>query len=527
MRTPPAMILALLIALLCAAVPLAAEPTSADRAWVLDTLKKYSPDGWYIVNTFLTQSDDEMDFMEYWGGSGEDQRWESINTIVHELAHGYMSLDMSEGINYYISPTKSILVKVGKVYRTNKMVDSIPENLKTFRFDYVDSEEENLGSQSEGAYGLLDEMNAYWVGVQAASDMLPLFKAKGASAVWKDYFNSVNASLYGIVEFRFFVLRYILWAKDNDKKVYDDIMANAIFRSAFSALDRRACDFTTSWVKGRAALYESIKKMGVNIREQGTVISIGNDGAGTFFDIYELMRQEMLKPLYTPILTALHDGKTPPSWPDTGVPPAAAGGYQKDSSEGDSATFGSADSSGSQPSVPEAVTPTGKVLFTLDGKDRKGDAKQKFIDIVKGTVTVRKDGAVFSMELAALPATLPFDAAALKVDRVEYEWAFDIDTDADGTVDYSLGLSSMKAEGDTPTTAAILDECSLDLWKYEGDEMSWVEAPVKADIEGTTIVLTINDSKDLPMASLSEDSYISARTYYDNGSGSVEDTMEF
>ena len=374
--------------------PIAAQSTSpasaTDRAWVLDTLKRYSPDGWYIVDNYVRKVPQGTDFMTYWDGQSDDKRWDSLNTIVHEMSHGYMGeLADMDAIFYYVSPSRSIMVPVGQVYRTQAMADSIPPELRTFRFSYVDSPEETLGSQQSGAYGLLDEMTAYWLGTQAAADMLPLFTTKASSVAWGDFFNSVNGTLYGILEFRFFVLRYILWAQDHNPAVYQDILANRAFRAAFATIDQRAGQFALAWFSRKATLYQTINRAGVGIGEDGDMLMIdtkdGQQGSGTFYDIYELLRREMLRPTYAPLLSALYDGQSAMVWPDAGVKPATKGNYAAEGSSDDGevkeASIGSATSFSGRHFRPEMVKdPVGQVQFALEAKDRRGDGKQTTID---------------------------------------------------------------------------------------------------------------------------------------------------
>lgn len=520
-----------------------AEGSNAERAWVLDTLKRYSPDGYFILDTYDREVSEGTPFMDYWDGPEDDRKWSSLNTIVHEMAHGYMGEIADFGSTYYyISPTKSIMVPIGKVYRTNSMASSIPEELRTFRYSYVESNEEFLGSQVNGAYGLMNEMAAYYVGTKAAADMQPLFEARGVTAPWADFFNSVYGTLYGILEFRYFILKYILWAKDNDQAVYKDILANGKFKTAFASIDQTSRDFVDTWLKGSPALYGKIRKAGVTFEVSGDSVFFGSGdsmtGSSTFMGIYELLRREMLKPAYTQLLSALYEGKTPAVWPDSGVTPAEKGGYEprpEDAAEGegplsfgDSSEYGepSAGAMPGQAAQSEVKAPTGKLNVSLEGKDRKGDAKKPFADIVKASVEARGDGLVLRLELAFLPQTLPFDQADLGEGSVEYEWGFDIDPDGDGEGDYSVSLSSFKGGKKPPGEYPILTRCFTELWKIESNSATAIEVPIKAEIDGNAIIFTLNDSTVFPAASINQESLITAKTYCDDGNTQATDYMD-
>jgi hypothetical protein len=255
-------------------------------------------------------------------------------------------------------------------------------------------------------------------------------------------------------------------------------------------------------------------------------------------DIYELLRQEMTKPVYAPLVSALYDGKPPAVWPDSGTEPASRGNYDGKEAEDGSDSKGASIVTGSgmseeedekgkpEPATPAQKDPSGRVVQSFEGRDRKGDAKPGFMDIVQASVQVREDGAILRIELASLPEELPFDSAVLQTGEVEYEWSFDLDLDSDGNTEFSIGLSSFKAENRKPETTAILARCHAQVWKTEGDSASSVRVPLKVAVDGAAIVFTLNDSPELPLASFAEDSFITARTYWDSGKESSSDSMD-
>ena len=321
MRTVrPFAVLPLLLAGLALLVPAPAFADD-DEAWVMDILRKYSPDGFHVVDEYMKKDPLDSDFMMFFHGDTEEDRWHSINTIVHEQAHGYMAaFGGYDSTSFYVDRILSVRVKHTEVFRTNRIVTTVPEALRTFRFSYVDSDEETLGSQAEGAYGLLNEMAAYSVGSRAAYDLMAAYDAMGRTANWAGYLENVDVTLYGILEFRFFILRYLMFAKDREPKIYAGIVGNADFQKAFAAVDRKAAAFVEEYFKARQDVFARLRAQGYKVEEDAEGIGLMKDGEGeyfgTFMDVYEMLRVEMAKPAYAPFLSALYAGSAPAAYPE-------------------------------------------------------------------------------------------------------------------------------------------------------------------------------------------------------------------
>ncbi len=178
----------LLVLILC--MPLLSQSYIASpKEYVLKTLKKYNPDGYYIIDTYMqapttfrsgmagvTMS--RSGYMQYVAGNNKMSILQSLETAVHETCHGYISL-LGTGYSYkinntgyvdkhlavYVGNKKNIYVKFTKIFKTRKMKHSIPKHLRTLRYSYVKSNNNTLGSQVDGVYGLLDEFCAYYRGL--------------------------------------------------------------------------------------------------------------------------------------------------------------------------------------------------------------------------------------------------------------------------------------------------------------------------------------------------------------------------
>ena len=283
------------------------QTVESNRQYVLDLLYQYSPDGYYIVDTYMNEVESATDFMEYYNDSSEALRMDSFNVIVHEMNHGYTG-EMAgySSVYIFISRDESIEVPLTDIFPSREMVQDFQKNLRTFRFDYIDTDSRDLGTQLQGVYGLLDEFNAYYLGTKTSYELLPYYLDKGADADWGTFFNTVNGTLYGILEFKLYILKYLIFARDNYPQIYSGIMANRKFREAFIKADRNAYLFILDYFSRKKSIYGHIQKFGYMVSETDEAIIFETDematGYGNFMGIYNLLAEELSKTIYEDLM---------------------------------------------------------------------------------------------------------------------------------------------------------------------------------------------------------------------------------
>lgn len=224
-------------------------PVTADtpltRENVLKLLDAIDPDGAYII-----RNSSENTF-SFWFGSAETigEGIDDLSTAVHEQCHGFCSTP--SGIRYnniqgkymaakewiYIGDGKYIEVSLTDVFPSSEMVDTVPESLRTFRFDTYINGSPSMASIQYGVYGILNEFTAYcWDNNNAI--LQKDFRIEN-NLVRSWYTNSFLA----YAEFRYYTLHYMLYARDNYPTVYDGIMNNSSFRQAFTTVDNKFAVF--------------------------------------------------------------------------------------------------------------------------------------------------------------------------------------------------------------------------------------------------------------------------------------------
>ena len=218
-----------------AMVPLDAEVTVDN---IMEYANEYDPDGAFILQKAI----DSRDKILRW--YSEDQSiLEGYDTAVHEECHHFTTSLFWTDLQYYIGDGESIKVKEGKVYDTLKMAREMPQELRTFRYDdYIGEKALNdMASRKLGAYGLLDEYTAYSWGMNAAVKMYAyLDDADADPDIWKDsYLHSGYSDMLAQSEFDFWILRYLIYAKENESSVYKATLKNKEFIRAYLTVRER------------------------------------------------------------------------------------------------------------------------------------------------------------------------------------------------------------------------------------------------------------------------------------------------
>jgi hypothetical protein len=232
--------------------------------WVKTATEKYSPDSWYLLMQYdqlpekaealLTDgqkstSNKPADTFHYVEGSSLTRMITSMATNVHEISHGYyhqntfryasehnlqLAWDNAEGF-IYISPEKSFFISFPKKYLfpSGELKQVIPQSLRTYRYDtYIDG---NTSTQQDGVFGLLNEMNAYFLGSRLNFDMLNAYKtAEGSDTKGLiEWIKNSQSEMTAYYEFNFFIREYLMYMKQNHSDSYAEMKLCKNFTEAY------------------------------------------------------------------------------------------------------------------------------------------------------------------------------------------------------------------------------------------------------------------------------------------------------
>ena len=241
---------------------------------------------------------------------------ESLNTVVHESMHGFTSryayqmLEKEPPAGYefgddysafYLDVNEIYLVKHTEVFTSNLLKKRIPKSLRTFRYNpYIAPKDNNLGSQIQGIYGLMDEWNAYYHGTLTAYDLFGYYRSKAEDKnqqVYLEHVSNLAGTYFAYYEFKYYILKYLELAKASYPEVYSGVMANETLRKVYTEIDDR--------FSGLLALFETRLDVIENLvtadnytsvyREDGYYF-IGSSGVGLFSEEASKLKLELSKP---------------------------------------------------------------------------------------------------------------------------------------------------------------------------------------------------------------------------------------
>lgn len=309
-----------LIALLILITIFAWIPASAETAWAASSapglnarittgniqklLAKYDPDGAYIVKKQIKAGDDILTWF-----SNSHRIVDGIDTAVHEETHGYSyAYAKSQGMAYFVGNKRTVYIPYTSVYPSKKMAASIPKSLRTFRYNtYVGQPSENLSSNVNGAYGLLNEFMAYRAGMKTTVSMYSYFVDKKASGdIWKGFVSGCESNKLACAEFKYYILHYLYYAKKHEPQVYKGIVNNKQFCKAYRIMESNYAKLIRIYEKDLKKMKKILEKRGYRIEISNQYVSFYNsrgtgEGRGRFTSDYNRLQKQIKKSKYAAI----------------------------------------------------------------------------------------------------------------------------------------------------------------------------------------------------------------------------------
>ncbi len=247
------------------------RPNTASIDDLLTVLETHSPVGNAVVNRYLNGCVDDEDKVEVFSSyihtnvisnqltvdepRADDatlDRLASLNLIVHELSHAvagqYSSASASccetnTKSRYSVGPNQVVEVKFTATFPSKELERFVPPSIQNNGFFQGYVTEEAHASQALGIYALLDEFIAYSNDTRTSLELWPMFEQRYQSnnddmnlaAVTWMIENGTSAHL----EFKYFQLAYLAYAKQQHPEVHKAIMQNSRFWEAFNSADQQ------------------------------------------------------------------------------------------------------------------------------------------------------------------------------------------------------------------------------------------------------------------------------------------------
>lgn len=228
------------------------------------------------------------------------------NTATHETYHAFSGFGSKDQC-YYLGDGYCVDVETTYSYHTSEIDAWIPAEHHTFRYDlYVlGSEHANMWSIIGGAYGLMNEFNAYGTGMMYNVSMFDYYCAQGMEYdAMMDYVNGAENDRMAYAEFRYWILTYLLYARENHPSVYDELMENTALRYAFTVVEGRYAENIAQYEKQLEQLTSGSIPGFDRVRVEEDMVWFGSYGIGRFTEDYEMLMEYMERPEYQEALEA-------------------------------------------------------------------------------------------------------------------------------------------------------------------------------------------------------------------------------
>lgn len=278
---------------------------------ILKILNAYDSDGAYLLNNRIAAGDDVLTWF-----TGCSDILSGIDTAIHEETHIYSYAAERNGrAAYFVGNQKTIYVPYTDVFPSVEMASSIPISLRTFRYSaYIADVEEDLASNADGIYGLLNEFMAYRSGMNTIVSLYDYLIDQDADwDTWILFINECENDMQAYAEFKYFILHYLYYAKQNDPDVYKAIIRNAQFCKAYKKLENSYAKLIRQYQKDLTKLQKYYAKKGYTLTIKNGSISLTTPEKKTtticrFYNTYLKLEKQLSKTRYTNLHNKLLSG---------------------------------------------------------------------------------------------------------------------------------------------------------------------------------------------------------------------------
>jgi hypothetical protein len=303
------------LAWICPGHDTAKEKLSAEKEWVKEITRKYSPDSWDLLMHYESlpekmeaeSTDGRMATTEksvgtffYLEGKSKLDLLASMATNVHEIAHAYcglnifrharengLKLDMNKAEEFfYFSPGRSFFISfpLRSLFPSRELKASIPKPLRTFRYDtYING---ITSTQSEGVIGLLNELHSYYLESKFCLEMLEPYKTAEGSEAWGlfEWVHNTQSKMTAFYEFDYFIKEYFLLMKHKYPSRYNELKRYRPFVEAYNDIRKSYEELVSNYllkIKSEIAKLNSSGKAEVTLEGYDLWVREGSSDSST------------------------------------------------------------------------------------------------------------------------------------------------------------------------------------------------------------------------------------------------------
>jgi len=295
--------------------------TSA-RRYVIQFLRVYSPEHasmlgrYYKTNSVVhlpsatINIGRHLDFMAYLTDTTHrDILIHEIPLMIHEIYHDYTRRGAyafleknpdafevgKEYLLFYFDENKELFCELVLTFPSNEIVKAVPNHLKEDRFNtFIANNNPAMLPQKMGFLGLLDEWNAFYHQTLVAFETKEFYERESFQDAkhWEGFFSNYYDSYHAYSEFKYFILKYLQYAKYKHAKVYEQIMLNTAIKTIYAEIDKRYSQVIQNFENYKPLVIGFLGKKGIQITEEEynghTILFIQGVGVDTYDRIHKL-----------------------------------------------------------------------------------------------------------------------------------------------------------------------------------------------------------------------------------------------
>ncbi|MCD8338190.1 MAG: hypothetical protein LUD18_13165 [Lachnospiraceae bacterium] len=269
---------------------------------ILKLLNTYDTDGAYLLKNRIAAGDDILTWF-----AGCSDILSGIDTAVHEETHLYSYAAEKNGkAAYYVGNQKTIYVPYTEVFPSIEMASSIPSSMRTFRYSaYIADADDDLASNVDGIYGLLNEFMAYRSGMSTILSLYDYLIDQDADwDTWMLFINECENDMQAYAEFKYYILHYLYYAKQNYPDIYRAIIQNTQFCKAYKKLESSYAKLIRQYQKDLKKLQKYYAKKGYTLTIKNSTISLTTPQKRTIcmcrcYSTYLKLEKKLNKTRYT------------------------------------------------------------------------------------------------------------------------------------------------------------------------------------------------------------------------------------
>lgn len=304
-----------------------ADAQTSARKFVVQFLRVYSPNHAYLLQKYYQTNSivnlpgatinigRHLDFMIYLTDTTyREIIIHEIPLMVHEIYHdysrrgAYMYLEANpqqfqvgkEYLLFYFDDKLSVFVDVIESFPAYEMARAIPKHLQQERFKiFIDTKNLAMLPQKMGFVGLLDEWNAFYHQTLAAYESKEYYERESfhEGKHWEDYFSNYYECYHAYVELKYYILKYLQYAKYNYPKVYEQITEHTTLKTIYKEIDNRFKELLRSFDTYKPLVMNFLQKKKISTTEEihngCTILFIGGVGVDTQDNIFKLYEKAL------------------------------------------------------------------------------------------------------------------------------------------------------------------------------------------------------------------------------------------